>query len=57
VLPVHLARIRHDVWVTRPNKAMLSTVSVSAVEVASGQCQRVLPTVRIHGLDLLVETC
>merc|ERR1712225_56450 len=43
VLPAHLVRIRHAVWVTRPSKAMLSTVSVSAVEVASAQCQRVPP--------------
>merc|ERR1711939_664559 len=40
VLPAHLVRIRHAVWVTRPSKAMLSTVSVSAVEVASAQCPR-----------------
>merc|ERR1711939_777427 len=43
VLPAHLVRIRHAVWVTRPSKAMLSTVSVSAVEVASAQCQRAPP--------------
>jgi len=41
--PALLAQIRPAVWGTRPSKVMLSTVSVSVVEVARGPPLRVLP--------------
>ena len=44
-LLVHRARIRPDVWVIRPSKAMLSTVFVYVVEDASDPHPKVLPTV------------
>jgi hypothetical protein len=52
VLRVRLARIRLVVWATRRSRAMLSTVSVFAVEVASAQYQRVLLTVWLSMREL-----